>query len=527
MAGSAVAYDGLQLRAAQLLGVSSGERYMQWRYDDRSRLLASLAGVAPDNDPLAPAPGRVLEQLTPSDYRLAQERLSQFDAATAAALTSKGIDTSTVDPPSSYFDRRPGGGHKIDRFTQGQENRPFGWDGAERVDDGRFVYEFDAKGRLVRATEKTLGPPTRRITYIYSGPGRLAGRRAEYTLASSPQDDDWRLEDRKAALDADGLPAETTFIFDPISDHLVATYDASGAPLRQVIHGGAAYDDPIETTTRDANGNVIRLYPVYDEAGAGSLQAVLNTSGKIVARSLQTEAYGAETADFGGPAIDDISISIAKDSSGVIAEVKVRIHATERLDPSTIAAGSRLSTVDATGVVIRTTSTPATLASDDPFALEWTLTASEWSSLLSSAPPATPTALSIAITNHLRATTWPADTPILPPPTWATATYPIHTSATLPVELRHPLATLTSLITTTPATTTQTSTIYAIENLPLATEGKGGWFIENVGSAGFQALPYWEGATGLVYVRNRWFDPGTGTWLSPDPLGYTDSSNLY
>ena len=32
---------------------------------------------------------------------------------------------------------------------------------------------------------------------------------------------------------------------------------------------------------------------------------------------------------------------------------------------------------------------------------------------------------------------------------------------------------------------------------------------------------------GLNYVRNRWFDPGTGTWLSPDPLGYTDSSNLY
>ncbi|MFL6247285.1 MAG: RHS repeat-associated core domain-containing protein [Thermoanaerobaculia bacterium] len=28
-------------------------------------------------------------------------------------------------------------------------------------------------------------------------------------------------------------------------------------------------------------------------------------------------------------------------------------------------------------------------------------------------------------------------------------------------------------------------------------------------------------------MRNRWFDPGTGTWLSPDPLGYRDSSNLY
>ncbi len=32
---------------------------------------------------------------------------------------------------------------------------------------------------------------------------------------------------------------------------------------------------------------------------------------------------------------------------------------------------------------------------------------------------------------------------------------------------------------------------------------------------------------GLGYVRNRWFDPTTGTWLSPDPKGYVDSSNLY
>jgi uncharacterized protein RhaS with RHS repeats len=33
--------------------------------------------------------------------------------------------------------------------------------------------------------------------------------------------------------------------------------------------------------------------------------------------------------------------------------------------------------------------------------------------------------------------------------------------------------------------------------------------------------------TRLNYVRNRWFDPGTGTFLSPDPMGYVDSSNLY
>jgi RHS repeat-associated protein len=32
-------------------------------------------------------------------------------------------------------------------------------------------------------------------------------------------------------------------------------------------------------------------------------------------------------------------------------------------------------------------------------------------------------------------------------------------------------------------------------------------------------------ATGTA--RERWYDPKTGSWLSPDPLGYQDSSNLY
>jgi RHS repeat-associated protein len=43
----------------------------------------------------------------------------------------------------------------------------------------------------------------------------------------------------------------------------------------------------------------------------------------------------------------------------------------------------------------------------------------------------------------------------------------------------------------------------------------------------FQALPFAEPATGLVYARARWYDPATGSFLSPDPRGYQDSSNLY
>ena len=36
-----------------------------------------------------------------------------------------------------------------------------------------------------------------------------------------------------------------------------------------------------------------------------------------------------------------------------------------------------------------------------------------------------------------------------------------------------------------------------------------------------------EPATGLVFFRNRWYDSSTGSFLTPDPIGYGDSSNLY
>jgi len=41
------------------------------------------------------------------------------------------------------------------------------------------------------------------------------------------------------------------------------------------------------------------------------------------------------------------------------------------------------------------------------------------------------------------------------------------------------------------------------------------------------AHPFTDATTGLNYVRARWYDSSTGTWLSPDPAGYRDSSNLY
>jgi RHS repeat-associated protein len=116
----------------------------------------------------------------------------------------------------------------------------------------------------------------------------------------------------------------------------------------------------------------------------------------------------------------------------------------------------------------------------------------------------------------------------MPAPEWATATQPVHTTPELPVEVRESLASLATFTSAVPPSQTETSTIYAIKNLALAgTTGGVGSFIEETLSARFQALPFAENVTGLVYVRNRWLDPGTGTFVSPDPLGYRDSSNLY
>lgn len=43
---------------------------------------------------------------------------------------------------------------------------------------------------------------------------------------------------------------------------------------------------------------------------------------------------------------------------------------------------------------------------------------------------------------------------------------------------------------------------------------------------GFHGRPV-DPSTGLVYIRNRYFDPELGRWTSPDPLGYIDGPSVY
>lgn len=498
IAGTHVTYDGpsLQVHRAELLGIS-GSRGNEFTYDSRGRLQTSVFAKPAGSVP-------AIEQLTPSDFRNGIARTT----------------TEPTDPPSVSYTLLPG--KKIATFTRGGNTRVFDYaNGAERRDDGRYTYEFDTRGRLTTITEKT---PTnaRRILYFYGATDRIVGRRAEYALAPGT----FVLEDRSSVLASDGLPAETTFVWDPISDQLLAVFrkGAGGDLLRQIIHGGAAYDDPIEVTIADpGSGALNRVYPIYDEAAAGSLQAITNANGDIISRALTEGAYGEEESALGGVGVDQIAVKITK-SSGTLSNVEVTIRVTESLAAATVAAGGRLAAVLTNGTVVRSAPTTPTLFDNNT--LRWTLTPSEWTTL--TAPPAT--ALSVAVTNTLRAESWSATSPILPPPTWALPTRSVFTSAALPLEYRESLVALGDWIATAPSPATRT--IYEIHSLSalsddVAANGRAMSAQRLIMAAGFQALPFQEPATGLVFARARWLDTSTGSFLSPDPLYYKDSSNLY
>jgi len=51
--------------------------------------------------------------------------------------------------------------------------------------------------------------------------------------------------------------------------------------------------------------------------------------------------------------------------------------------------------------------------------------------------------------------------------------------------------------------------------------------IRSLGTAAFKAAPFQDPFTGLIFMRERWYDPQTATFLSPDPEGYADSASLY
>lgn len=512
VAGSRVAaFNGVQIAATELFGVS-GTRTNRWSYDTRGRITSYVAGRTTSED------------LSASDFRLSATRNPRLSPAARAALAANGGNPDAVDPPTIAASEAPNTGHAIAAITRGTTTREFTFLGGLRTDDGRFEYEWDEKGRLVRATEKFGTPaPLRRmrVSYAWDGTNRMVGRRVEVASLSSPTD--WQLA--TPAVLTDGLPADATFVWDPLSDRIAAVFDSTtGALVRQVLHGGLGYDDPIEVTLTDrtdAAKPIQRLYPIYDEAGAGTLQAVLNMDGEVVSRTVLGDIYGDDRASVTGAAIDRIAISATKATDGSLQSVRITLRATEELRLASVDGGARLAVLDATGKVIRTSTAIPELA--DASTVAFTLSATDWTAFTNGA-----VTLSVAATNTLRAAAWDESIPILPAPDWATASQPVRTSTDLPVEKRDSITYLAEWLTAISAGSEATLTLYEVEDLgllgsPTEADDPARFIL----ASPLHALPFFDSVTRLSLARQRWLDHETGTFLTVDPLGFVDSANRY
>ncbi len=100
------------------------------------------------------------------------------------------------------------------------------------------------------------------------------------------------------------------------------------------------------------------------------------------------------------------------------------------------------------------------------------------------------------------------------------------------MEVRESLSSLTSFVNAAPAGQTSSEPLYEVRNLAALGSARVGSSSATdpqrlIVASGFHAHPFREPLTAENYVRARWFDPQNGVWLTPDPMGYQDSSNLY
>lgn len=73
----------------------------------------------------------------------------------------------------------------------------------------------------------------------------------------------------------------------------------------------------------------------------------------------------------------------------------------------------------------------------------------------------------------------------------------------------------------------QSSSDRQVAQAPAAVASNGPSVTQMLLTSPFKGAPFQDPMTGLIYMRNRWYDPKTGSFITPDPKGYTDSANLY
>lgn len=498
-AGSELQRDSAK-RAALATDLGLDKRTSEWRYDNRGRLTSTALEHA------VKFPSTVAETLVHADFRQARTIAPDPDE-----FSELGLGAAQLVPPSWTATKSDAHQYVSRTLSTEPAARAYVFDSGRRTSDGVWSEEYDEEGRLSAITRGT-----ERIEYTYDPLGRVVGRRA---LMQDPSG--WIPETRSGFLRADGLPAETTWLWDPIVDRLVAIVEAgksvatAPAPdagmVRQYVHGDQAYDDPIEITTTAG-----RYVPLIDEGVTDSVHAIVGPSGKLSERVLYADAYGDAPRYLTGPVVDEISLTFEKDASGNVGTAKVQMHLSEAIDPATMSGGCRLAAVNASGAVVAASA--VTPALTDANTILWTLDATNWKALTTASGA---TQLEVAVSNTLRATLW--DGPVMPMPSWLLDGPDRASTEQLPVIQRKTFTAIDAFLATIQPTAQASTTPYAIHNL---------YLVASTTSAtrtltGFKAAPFIDPRSGFAYFRARWYDPGVGAWLTPDSVGYKDSSNLY
>ncbi len=504
-------------RLQSTLDLGMGNRVSTWLYDARGRLERSWLNVVAAG-PRSPT----ADTVTSADFREKRDippilSPTQHQSLGASAAAIEPLNWTATKNNANQLAKRDS---TLD--GQVQDSRVYAFTGGRRTQDGNWESQFDEIGRLVAMTNSRAG---RRIEYRWGPTNRIIGRAAlKASLAGG-----WETENRFSILQADGIPARTTFVWDPIVDRLVAIFEEgesinpSGTPVapeaglvREYLHGDQGADDPIRVLTADDNGTVHAYLPLIDEAGAGSLQSVIDAkSGNVVERVLYADAYGDAPRYLQGPVVDSIDVEAKKDKDNKLENVVVRMHLTEAIDAASLSGGVRLGAINASKLMVRpTTATPKL---EDDYTIAWTIDAFEWQSMSGAGE-----ALEAAVLSSLRFSRW-GSTPASDAPSWAVQVYGVVAEPGAPVIARQSFASLASFIDAIPAKESKETNVYGMTDLYLAASPVSRTKL----LTGFKAAPFIEPATSLVYLRARWYDPATGTFLTPDPAGYKDSSNLY
>ncbi len=504
VAGTVIRRDAAR-RISNIAPLATSTRESSFGYDERDRLQTSMLNAFKGDVPGKP---EVDDSVDDADFRTTRSvmRLSSDEK------TRIGSNWPSVALPS--FVATPNDAHQIDTFNLDKlppDLKSFVFAGGRRTSDGTWLADYDSLGRLVRlkrAQPSTTGP--NRYEYEYDPMNRLVGRTVCMNVENTCQ------------LDSqlrDGLPAETTFVWDPISDRLLSIFQAgrgSGASvgeydglLRQYVHGDQGYDDLIEVVASDSPGVTPKRYlPLFDEAGTGNLTAVLAADGTLIERVLYGDSYGASPRYLQSPVIEKVTHKVTKNSQGAITNVEIAATLSERVVADSLIAGTRLSVIKSDGSASKSSVQPALDANGQT--IRWSLGAADWAAINT---PDTK-AVQVAINTSLRATGW-GTTPVMKPAAWILALPGISSTAAEPV-----------IVTEQTKTIEQSSdeeSVFEVRDLYLVASDTSKTNL----LTGFKGSPFIDPGSSYAFFRERWYSPNDGQFLTDDKAGYRDSSSLY